>query len=546
MRRLPRNALKQKQEFATMNTRSRKLLSSILAAALILQTSITVAAAAPAALPQTESMLAEQEQKIAADFTSPPPLQEVEQIPSLEVAALAVRFNYNPKDVQARIKALKNDSKAREQSYSDRAKASDQQVEAMERQLAQLPTTQSNPQVVAERRRLQCEIVMIKQRITDEALSFMQEQIGRDVRIARLNLLAEWKGEHQKIQQQIANGAVSKRRFGNVLDIGHRGTMKPFAGQQQDVDLGQREIQNARQRGRLPKELQDTVVREYVVHMAQSIAQNSDLQVPLHVYVVAEEVRKDGRPVIGADGQPEQVTNAMALPGGFIFVYAGLILAAQNPSELAGVVGHEIAHVTARHSARMMSKGTKFGILQMATVVGLSLVAPGLFQAGSYLASQLKGLLLQSIMNGLGLVFTVNALGVSRDSELEADQLGMQYAWKAGYDPRGIISFFDWMAMKSGHASRTSFFATHPAFGDRTLSALKEYTVLRSLEPNKVYNTDIQQFGAVKAQLKKDLYKTKAQIRQEETSRPSLKNSKNLTPEGCASLLSSEAPATHR
>ena len=488
---------------------------------------------------QSEAAIVENEEKTAADFTSPPSLGEIEKLPSLEVAGLAVKFNYKSKDIQAEISALKNGSKSREQAYSNRAKAADQEVEARERELTRLPATKADPAVVAQRQKIQCEILKIKQGITDEAYTFLQEQIAADVKLSRLNLLAQWKAAHQQIEQQISNGAISKRRHGNVLDIGHRGSMKPFADQQQDVAWGQREVETARQRGQLPKAVQDPSVAEYVEKIGERLAHNSDLEVPLRVYVVQQEIRKDGRPVIGKDGQPEQVTNAMALPGGYTFIYAGLILSAQNESELAGVMAHEMAHVTARHSARMASKGTKFGILQMAAVIGLSLFAPGLFQAGSYLAYQLKGLLLQSIMNGLGLVFTINALGVSRDSELEADQLGMQYAWKAGYDPRGIITLFDWMATKSGYASRTSFFATHPAFGDRTLGALKEYAVLTSIEPNQKYMTDTQQFAEIQARLKKELHKTAAQIHEEETRRPSLKRGE-VTLEGCASILSSE------
>lgn len=490
---------------------------------------------------QSETAIAESEQKTADQFTSPPPLTVVEEMPSLEVAALAVKFSYPPKDIEARVNALKNESKAREKAYSNRAKAADKQVAAKEKELSKLPTTKTDPAVVAQRQKIQCEILMVKKGITDEAYTFLQDQIATDVKIARVQLLAGWKTANQQIEQQISSGTVSQRRFGNVLDIGHRGSAKPFADQQKDVAIGQREVETARQRGQLPKAVEDAEVTDFVTKMAQKIADNSDLQVPLHVFVVKQEVRKDGRPVLDKDGQPEQVANAMALPGGFIFVYAGLIMSAQNESELAGVIAHELGHVTARHSARMGSRATKFGILQMAAIIGLSLFAPGLFSAGSYLAYQLKGLLLQNIMNGLGLIFTVNILGVSRDSEMEADQLGMQYAWKADYDPRGIITLFDWMATKSGYASRTSFFATHPAFGDRTLGSLKEYKALTSIDPNKQYIEDTSQFEEIKDRLKKEVHKSKEEVQEEETSRPSLKRGE-LTPEGCASILSSESP----
>lgn len=528
-----------------MNKQQTKRFSSIaLATLFLIQTTVAVCANPSSALspPQTEGAIIEREQKTAADFTSPPPLTTVETMPSMEVAALAVKFHYNPKDVQARINALKNASKSREKAYSSRAKAAEDQVNAKERELLGLPATRTDPAVVKQRQTIQCEIMAIKQKITDEAYDFLQEQIARDIEISRLNLLADWKAANQQIERQIASGTTGKRKFGNVLDIGHRGSMSPFNGQQKDIAIGQREVENARQRGQIPKTIQDPVVTAYVEKIGQRLAENTDLQVPLQVSVVQQEIRKDGRPVIGKDGQPEQVANAMALPGGFIFVYAGLILSAQNESELAGVMAHEIAHVTARHSARMASRANKFGIAQLAATIALSLAAPGLFQAGSYLAYQLKGLLLQSIMNGLGLVFTLNILGVSRDSELEADQLGMQYAWKTGYDPRGIITLFDQMATKSAYASRTSFFATHPAFGDRILAGLKEYTVLNSIEPNKQYISDASQFKEMQDRLRKELHKSKAEIREEEADRPPLRRGE-VTAEGCASILS-QPPAS--
>lgn len=522
-----------------MTKRTRRLLSIPVAFLLLVET--TAALAAPqGSSTETEASVVKGDQKAAANFTSPPPLKQVEEMPSLEVAALAEKFNYTTQDINAQLSALKSESKAREKAYSTRAKAADKDVEAKEKALSKLPTTKTDPAVVAERQKIQCQIIMVKKNMSDEALDFLQAQIGTDVKISRLNLLEGWKTANQDIEQKIAAGTISQREFGNVLDIGHRSSTKPFADQQKDVAIGEREVANARQRGQLPKALQDPEVVDYITDMAQRIARNSDLTVPLHVFVVQQEARKDGKPVIGADGQPEQVTNAFALPGGFIFIYAGLLQAAQNPSELAGVIGHEIGHVTARHSARMASRANKFGLLQMAALIGLSLFAPGLFSAGSYLAYQLKGMLLQSIMNGLGIIFTANILGVSRDSELEADTLGMQYAWKAGYNPEGIITFFDWMATKSGYASRTSFFATHPAFGDRILGGLKEYTALESVEKKPV-NVDMAKFEAVKAKLAQDLHKSKEQIQKEESARPSLRSHGEMTWEGCASLLGSQA-----
>ncbi|MGH9352179.1 MAG: hypothetical protein ACRD2G_08480, partial [Terriglobia bacterium] len=215
-----------------MTHRARKTLAVPLLILFLIQTSAAVCAdPVPqiVAATETENAVAQGEQKTADQFTSPPPLGEVEEMPSLEVAALAVKFTYPPKEVEAQINALKNESKAREKAYSARAKAADKEVEAKEKQLSKLPTTLTDPQVVKQRQTIQCEIMQIKQRITDEAYTFLQQQIATDVKISRLNLLTGWKAAHQQIQQQIASGTASQRHFGNVLDIGHRGSTKPFA-----------------------------------------------------------------------------------------------------------------------------------------------------------------------------------------------------------------------------------------------------------------------------------------------------------------------------
>ncbi len=167
----------------------------------------------------------------------------------------------------------------------------------------------------------------------------------------------------------------------------------------------------------------------------------------------------------------------------YLFVYAGLVTAARNESELAGVITHEISHFTARHAARMASRGTKHSIIRLATFISRSL-----------------------------------------------------YAWETGYGPEGNITFFDWMATKEGCASRTSFFATHPAFGDRTIAALKEYKALASLDTQRKYITDTQQFEEIKERL----YKPKEPIQEEETNRPSLLKGV-VTEEDCAAILAGKS-----
>jgi beta-barrel assembly-enhancing protease len=282
-------------------------------------------------------------------------------------------------------------------------------------------------------------------------------------------------------------------------------------------------------------------VTEYINRLANNLARNSDLRVPLKTYVVQQELKKDGKPVLGKDGQPQQVANAMALPGGFLVLYAGVILESENESELAGVIAHEMSHCAARHAQRLASKGKTFSIVQLAAAIGLQVFAPGLFYAASYLSYYLKGLLLQAIFQGMGLVFTIDALGVSREFELEADQLGMQYAWKSGYDPEGFIKLFDHMSQKEGYASHTSFFATHPAFGDRILNSLKEYKALHSIAPDRQFLTDTSEFQEVKERLRTSLRKTRKEM-PDGSKGPSLKQD-DPSPEECAEILRNDAPA---
>lgn len=472
---------------------------------------------------------------------SPPPLEEAIMLPSLEIAVLAEKFLFDPKAVAAKTESLKRESKAREGAYKVAAKAAEKQVESKERELEKLKSTTNDPETAKNRKIIQCEILKAKKEVTEKTFTFLEDQIAADVQLAKLTLLASWRSISQQLDQSIANGSIGRRPFGNVLDIGNRGTRKPFKGQEDDVRWGEKEINDARQRKLLPREIEDPVITEYVNRVANNIARNSDLQVPLKVYVVQQELRKEGQTVLDKNGEPQQVANAMALPGGYLVIFAGMLLESESESEFAGVVAHEMSHVTARHAQRLANKGKAFSIAQLAALIGLQVFAPGLFYAASYLGYYLKGLLLQAIFNGLGIAFTLDALGVSRDFELEADQLGMQYAWKTGYDPEGFIKVFDHMSQKEGYASHTSFFATHPAFSDRILSALKEYKALKEIDSAR-FLTDTSEFQEMRKRLDSILRTSEKQI-ETNANKPSLKAGE-VGPEDCPEILSPH-PATN-
>lgn len=272
---------------------------------------------------------------------------------------------------------------------------------------------------------------------------------------AKLDLIQQWPAQLRQIQQQLASGAYQQRPFANVQDIGFR-DIAP--GQADDIKLGQEAIRDLKQQGLLPDELKDPAVQNYVRQVGDRIARNSDLRIPLHVTVLnSKEI------------------NAFALPGGYLFVDSGLIEAADNESQLAGVMAHEIAHVADRHSHKLIKKATISQLVFQAAQVAALLLTGGAVGPGLYYA-------LQYGFQGLGLVLSLTLLGVSREYELQADQLGIQYAWKAGYDPEGFTNFFDKMATKEGYVTGTSWFRTHPPFYQRMVDAQREMMFLPKKE----------------------------------------------------------------
>jgi hypothetical protein len=209
----------------------------------------------------------------------------------------------------------------------------------------------------------------------------------------------------------------------------------------------------------------DPVINEYVNRVGQNLVRNSDAKVPFTIKVVDSDV-----------------INAMALPGGFFYVNSGLILAADDEAELAGVMAHEIAHVAARHTTRQLTRA------QFANYMSLPLIFVG---GGIGLAAREAA--------GIGLPMTF--LKFSRSFEAEADYLGIQYMYKAGYDPNEFVNFFEKIQAqeKKKPGSMAKVFADHPQTPDRIAKSQEEIATI--LPARDQYIETTSEFNEIKARL---------------------------------------------
>jgi hypothetical protein len=313
---------------------------------------------------------------------------------------------------------------------------------------------------------------------------------------AKLDLLEHWPEQYRGIQSEIATGSYQQRRWADVKDIGFR---EIASGQDDDIKRGKEAVDELRMSGMLPPEVENKAIQDYVKSVAERIAQHSDLKVPLHVSVL----------------QSREV-NAFALPGGYLFIQRGLLEEVDDEAQLAGVIAHELAHDTARHGAKLMKRATIAGIFYQAAQVAAVILTGGVAGIGLMYA-------LQYGFYGLGMVLDLKLLGVSRDYELEADQLGIQYAWNAGYDTTGFIRFFDKMATRVGYVNGVSWFRTHPPFYERMMAAEREIMFMPGGREQLVQTTAF-------LQMKQDLAPVAASAEKEEVGKPSLLLTKE---EGC-------------
>src|SRR5437867_8531979 len=299
------------------------------------------------------------------------------------------------------------------------------------------------------------------------------------------------KSDSKKKDSNDKSKAKSKKKNADVDNIGNRNINKGsinFISLEKEIAMGR---QLAAEIERQVKLIDDPVITEYVNRVGQNIVRNSDAKVPFTIKVVeSDEI------------------NAFALPGGFFYVNSGLILAADDESELAAVMAHEIAHVAARHGTKQASKAE---LVNFASI-------PLIFMGG------VGGFALRQ---AAGFRIPMQCLQFSRGDEAEADYLGLQYLYKTGYDPGAAVSFFEKLQAKESAkpGSVSKMFSTHPPTGDRIEMTKKNIeAILPDKEQYVVTTSEFQQVKNLLAQIENRRPST------EDSNKPSLKRKTSTRP----------------
>jgi predicted Zn-dependent protease len=233
--------------------------------------------------------------------------------------------------------------------------------------------------------------------------------------------------------------------------------------------------------------LGDPVVTEYVNRIGQNLVRNSDAKVAFTIKVIDDDE-----------------INALALPGGYFYVNSGLILAADNEAELAGVMAHEIAHVCARHATRNMTKG------QIWNMVSLPLIFVG--GGAGYAIRQV-----------VAVSVPMSLLKFSRDAEREADLLGLEYEYATGYDPLAFVQFFERIHARERqekHRLLSKMFSTHPMTEDRIRRAQEEMATMLPVREQYVVSTS--EFDEVKSRLAAATSRMRKERNERNADRPTL------------------------
>jgi len=254
-----------------------------------------------------------------------------------------------------------------------------------------------------------------------------------------------------------------KPRNSDIDNIGtrdiNRGNLN-FITIEKEIAMGR---QLASEVERQLKLVDNPAINEYVNRIGQNIVLNSDAKVPVTIKVV---------------NSPE--LNSVSLPGGFIYVNTGAILAAGNEAELAFVIAEGVAHVAARHGAEQASRAQ---LINFASI-------PSIFTGGA------GGFALRQASN---MIYPAQFLQFMRKDVSEADYLGVQYLYKAGYDPHAAVHFLEELQAREPLENRASLFSTHPATADRITATQRNIDLI--LPPRPLSVTTTAEFESIKAQV---------------------------------------------
>src|SRR5262245_58610761 len=283
----------------------------------------------------------------------------------------------------------------------------------------------------------------------------------------------------------LAAGSVpAKDKKKDPNEIGNRNVGKGinFYSPEKEIALGKQLAEEVRRQSKL---VEDQIVTEYINRLGQNLARNSDATVPFTFQVVEGEK-----------------LNAFAFPGGFVFVNTALIEATETEAELAGALAHEVAHVAARHITRQATRGT---IANYATV-------PLIFVTGwpGAIARQ-----------AAGAAIPLSYLSFSRGFESEGDMLGLQYMYKAGYDPTDSIDLFERILYveKRNPGIVARVLNTHSMTSERMLQTQKNIAEMLPSRPEYVVTTS--EFNEVRSRLKSRYVPRKG----DDSNRPTLRRS---------------------
>jgi predicted Zn-dependent protease len=271
-----------------------------------------------------------------------------------------------------------------------------------------------------------------------------------------------------------------------------------FYSLEKELALGRRMAAEMDRRSKL---VADPILLEFVNRVTQNIVINSDVKVPVTVKVI-----------------DSSYINAFTLPGGFLYINRGLIKAADNEAELAGAIAHEVAHIAARHGVEQATKGN---LLNWAAI-------PLIFfgRWGGYLVNQTASL-----------VIPISYFKFSRRAEKEADRLAAQYLWKTGYDPQGLITFFEKLraSEKKDPGTLKKVYRTHSMSKDRIEEIQK---LLVRFPEQSEYQINSSDFIALRERM--GIFNLRARIEAEKEDQP-LPTLKRYRPEKsdqrCSAIL---------